>query len=149
MALARIPLAGILLVGGIAVLAAVFGLFNWHWLEQRHMLERQGIAAIAGIDAVTISHKACNSSAQLTWSDAGGALHTGHFMTCIANRSAGDTIPVRYLLADPDTAMIAEGEGGLPDDQYRNGTLIGAVVALVMAGVAAKLVIDRRRSRTG
>lgn len=149
MALARTPLPGILLVGGIAVLAAIFGLFNCRWLEQRHTLESNGIAAIAHIDAVTISHKACNSSVQLTWADAGGAHHTGHFMTCFANRSAGDTIPVRYLQADPGTAMIAEGEGGIPDDQYRTGTMIGAVVALVMAGVAAKLVIDRQRSRAG
>jgi len=46
-------------------------------------------------------------------------------MTCFANRSAGDTIPVRYLQADPDTAMIAEGEVGIPDDPYRNGIMMG------------------------
>jgi len=149
MVLARTSIVGILLVGAIALSAAVFGLFNWRWLEQRHLLEREGIATIAHVDAVTISHKACNSSVQLTWTDAGSAHHTGRFMTCFANRSAGDSIPVRYLRADPDTAIIAEGNGGLPDDQYQTGAMIGAIVALVMAAVAAKLMMDWQRSNAG
>jgi hypothetical protein len=149
MAMSRTPLAGILLVGGIAVAAGVFGSFNWGWLEQRHVLEREGVAAVARIDAVSISHKTCNSSAQLTWTEARGAVHAGRFMTCFANRWAGQTIPIRYLKTDPDTAMIAPGEGGLPDDQFHTGAMIGAVVAMVLGCAAAKLMIDRRRSNAG
>jgi len=149
MALARTPLFGILLVSGIAILAAIFGLFNWHWLEQRHLLERQGIVAIAHVDGVIISHKACNSSVQLTWMDANGAHHSGRFMTCYGNRAVGESIPVRYLKADPGTAMIAASEGGLPDDQYRTGTIIGSVAGLVMACVSVKLMGDRHRYNVG
>ncbi|WP_218006128.1 hypothetical protein [Novosphingobium lentum] len=145
MALSRAPHAGIILVGAMAVAAAVFGVFNWRWLEQRQLLETGGIAAVAHIDAVTISHKACNSSVVLSWVDASGSPHSGDFLSCFANRSAGTTIPIRYLKTDPATAMIAAGEGGLSDDHYKNGALIGAVVALIMAFVTAKLTVERSR----
>lgn len=137
------PLAGVLLTGGIAIAAMLFALVNWRWLEERRTLEREGIAAIARIDAVTISHKACNSSLSVHWQDNNGHPHSGHFMSCAANRNVGEAIGVLYLADHPDTAMIAEGEGGTPDAQYRTGMLIGAIVAGVMALVTAQLL--RRR----
>lgn len=148
MALSRNPLGGILLVAGVALAAAVFGGLNWHWLEERRQLDKEGIAAVGHIDAVTISHKACNSSIRVSWADAGAARHAGRFMTCFANRSAGQAIAIRYLPQQPDIAMIAEGEGGLPDEQYRTGMRIGLIVAAVMGAVAVHLVM-RRRSETG
>lgn len=145
MPISRSRVGGIILVGGIAVAAAIFGWFNWRWYNDRQTLEADGVVAVAQIQAATISHKACNSSVQLHWTDAVGNLHAGHFMTCFANRSAGETIPIRYLKRDPEIAMIAAGEGGLPDSQYRTGAMIGAVIALIMAVLACKLVIDRQR----
>ena len=137
---------GLLLVGGVAIAAAVFGVLNWHWLEQRHVLETTGVPAIATIEAVMISHKACNSSVQVRWADAKALPHRGHLMTCFANRSPGDQIKVRYLSDNPDIAMIETGEGGLADDQFYRGAWIGALVAMVMALVTLRLVAARRLS---
>jgi len=57
--------------------------------------------------------------------------------------------PLAGILLVGGIAAIARG---IPDDPYRNGIMMGpydgAVVALVMASVAAKLVIDQQRSRT-
>lgn len=147
MAQSRTPIAGIILVSGVAIAAAVFGFFNWRWLEERNHLERDGIAAVGHIDAVTVSHKACNSSVQVSWSDATAVTHSQHFMTCFANRSPGETLGIRYLTEKPDVAMIATGEGGLPDDQFRRGMMIGAIVAAVLSLVSVHLALIRIRTR--
>jgi hypothetical protein len=148
MAKARTPVVGLILVGGIAILGTLFGAANWYWLDQRHKLEREGIAATALVDDVTISHKACNSSVRLTWVDVRGATHTQRFITCFANRSRGETIGIRYLLEKPETAMIAEGEGGLSDAHYRTGGLIGAIIGVIMGAITVGLIFDRMRSRS-
>ena len=145
MALSRTPIAGIILVGGIAIAAAAFGLLNWRSLDERMRLEREGVAAVARVDAVTISHKACNSSIQLRWVDANGAGHAGRFMSCFANRATGEKVRIRYLPEQPDEAMLADDEGGLPEAQVRTGIVIGAIVAAVMGAVAVSLT--RRRLR--
>ena len=147
MALSRTPIAGIVLVGGIAIAAAAFGLSNWRTLEERRQLEREGVAAVAQVAAVTISHKACNSSVLLRWAESNGASHTGRFMSCFANRTTGEKVRIRYLPERPDAAMLADGEGGLPDAQYRTGIVIGAIVAAVLGTVAASMT--RRRLRSG
>lgn len=139
------PLAGLLLVGGVAVAAAVFGVVNWRWLEQRHLLEREGMRAEARIDAVTVSHKACNSTVSLSWASSNGTQHTGRFTSCFANRSVGQTIGVRYLAADPQIAIIDVAEGGMPDSQFRTGIWLGALVAVVLGAVAVKLALPRLR----
>ncbi len=139
-------MVGLILVGGIAILSVLFTAANWYWLEQRHSLEREGIAASASVDDVLISHKACNSSVRLSWVDAHGGKHSGKFMTCFGNRSAGQVIGIRYLSEKPDTAMIAEGQGGLPDAHYQTGVLIGAIVGVIMCAVTARLVFYRTRS---
>lgn len=138
----RFPLAGILLVCVIGLLAAGFALANWHWLDQRDRLERGGVPALARITAVSASHKACNAGLELDWTDGTGKAWTGRFTTCFANRTVGGAVPIRFLADDPATAMIAPGEGGLPDDQFRTGMWIGAVVALAM-GVAAGRLLAR------
>ncbi len=140
------PVIGFLLLGGIALAGVIFGLANWHWLEQQQLLEHEGIVAVARIDAVTISHKACNSTVVLRWADSSERNHRDKFATCFANRLAGESMGIRYLSADPDTAMIAAGEGGLPDDHYRTGVLIGAIVAAVMGAATISLALQRSRA---
>jgi len=143
MALSRNPLGGIFLVSGIALAAALFGALNWHWLTERRLLEKEGIAAVGHIEDVTISHKACNSSVKVSWTDASAAHHIGRFTTCFANRVIGQTVGIRYLPGQPDTATIAEGGGGLPEEHYRQGMMIGLIVAAVMGAVAVHLAIRR------
>lgn len=140
MAFSRAPLAGILLVAAITVGAAWFGAANWQWLNERNFLRRDGLAATARIDEATISHKTCNSSIVASWTDTMGVKHSHNFMTCFANHSAGQTVGIRYLPQHPETAMIADGEGGLPDSRFSNGIGIGAILAAVMAVVTVHLV---------
>lgn len=145
MAVSRPRFAGPLLLGGIAAALAAFGLLNWHWLQQRQILEREGVASLARIDAVTISHKSCSSSALLSWKDVQGGAHSGRFMTCFANRPVGGQVAIRYLKADPAIAMIAPRAGGIPDSQYRIGAIVGAVGSVLMAIAFANLRMKRRR----
>ncbi len=146
MAIARTPVPGLLLVGGISILCILFAVANWYWLEQRHSLQREGVAISAKVDDVIISHKACNSSVRLSWVDLNGGKHSGKFLTCFGNRSPGEFIGIRYLPMKPDTAMIAEGQGGMPDTHYQTGVLFGAIVGAIMCAVTAQLVLYRSRS---
>ncbi len=144
MTIDRAPVAGLLLVGGIAVAAAAFGLANWRWLDQREALESVGRPAVARVEAVVRSHKACSSSLTASWPASDGVRHRATFMTCAADRQAGDPIRIRYLGDAPAVAMIENGEGGLPDSQFRRGALIGAIVSAVMAAVTIGLASKRR-----
>ena len=149
---AALPSAGLVLLGGITLAAAAFGLLNWRWLHQRTLLERTGIAVVGRIDGVSSSHKACNSTLKLSWADSGGTRHAGRFATCFSNLSVGEPISLRYLRAAPDIAMIEPGQGGVPDRQFRTGVLIGVLVVVVMGAVTASqaLATSRRRlSRRG